>query len=94
MSEKRYPATPEQLKALSIMWVKKHRDVRFQFRVTEKEAILIRRGFAMDTTTRACLVEGKRIKNYWGGMTKNRIFILYFFLVTLIGSGCPSFSGI
>jgi uncharacterized protein (DUF1778 family) len=46
MSEKRYPATPEQLKALSIMWVKKHRDVRFQFRVTEKEAELIRRGFA------------------------------------------------
>ena len=46
MLEKRYPATPEQLKALSIMWVKKHRDVRFQFRVTEKEAELIRRGFA------------------------------------------------
>ena len=46
MSDKRYPATPEQLKALSIMWVKKHRDVRFQFRVTEKEAELIRRGFA------------------------------------------------
>ena len=36
----------KQLKALSIMWVKKHRDVRFQFRVTEKEAELIRRGFA------------------------------------------------
>ena len=46
MSEKRYPATPKQLKALSIMWVKKHRDVRFQFRVTKKEAELIRRGFA------------------------------------------------
>ena len=46
MSDKRYPATPEQLKALSIMWVKKHRDIRFQFRVTEKEAELIRRGFA------------------------------------------------
>jgi hypothetical protein len=46
MSEKRYPATAEQLKALCIMWVKKHRDVRFQFRVTEKEAELIRRGFA------------------------------------------------
>ena len=26
--------------------MKKHRDVRFQFRVTEKEAELIRRGFA------------------------------------------------
>ena len=46
MLEKRYPATPEQLKALSIMWVKKHRDVRFQSRVTENEAELIRRGFA------------------------------------------------
>ena len=34
------------IKALSIMWVKKHRDIRFQFRVTEKEAELIRRGFA------------------------------------------------
>jgi hypothetical protein len=46
MSEKRYPATPEQLKALNIMWVKKHRDVRFQFRTTYKEAELIRLVFA------------------------------------------------
>ena len=36
----------KQLKALSIMWVKKHRGVRFQFRVTKKEAEQIRRGFA------------------------------------------------
>ena len=45
MSEKRYNATPEEFKSLRIMWVKKHRDVRFQFRITEKETELIRLGF-------------------------------------------------
>jgi hypothetical protein len=46
MPQRGQPATPEQLEALSKMWIKKHRDVRFQFRVTEKEAELIRRGFS------------------------------------------------
>jgi hypothetical protein len=59
MSEKRYPATPEQLKALSIMWVKKHRDVRFQFRVTEKEAEIIRRGFAKVGITMTDYLRGR-----------------------------------
>jgi len=47
MTERRQPATSEQLKALSINWRKKHREVRLQIRVTKKEAELIRRGFSM-----------------------------------------------
>jgi hypothetical protein len=45
MSQKRYPATPEQLKALSVNWQKKHRDIRWQFRTTKEEAELINRAW-------------------------------------------------
>jgi hypothetical protein len=45
MTQKRYPATPEQLAALSVNWQKKHRDIRWQFRTTKEEAEFINRAW-------------------------------------------------
>jgi len=58
MAEQRYPATPEQLAALSVNWKRKHRDVRFNFRVTKTEADLIRRAIGKTGLTQTDFFRG------------------------------------